>query len=93
MSGRQRGHDRWPQQSDIQWDLATAYDQLFLRATELKEKDGADYAFRVLKAQGQSIIKEGKALEGDDANLAELRAQHEAFTAKRLPLLKALGIA
>jgi hypothetical protein len=25
MSGRQRGHDRWPQQSDIQWDLATAY--------------------------------------------------------------------
>lgn len=72
---------------------ASWFDQLFLRATELKEKDGADYALRVLKAQGQSILKEGKALEGEEANLAELRSQYEVFTAKKLPVLKALGIA
>lgn len=69
------------------------FEQIFLRAIDLKEKDGADYVLRVLKAQGQSIVKEGKTLEGDEANLAELGAQHEVFTTKRLPVLKALGIA
>lgn len=69
------------------------FDQLFLRAGELKEKDAPAYVLRVLKAQGQSIVKEGKPLEGDEANLTELRAQHEIFTVKKVPVLKALGIA
>ncbi len=69
------------------------FEQLFLRASELKEKDAPGYVWRVLKAQGQSIVKEGKTLEGEDANLAELRAQHDLFESKRLPVLKSLGIA
>ncbi|MEP3113092.1 methyltransferase regulatory domain-containing protein [Nisaea sp.] len=69
------------------------FEQLFLRAIELKEKDAPGYAWRLLKVQGQSILKEGKALEGDDANLVELRAQHDSFEANRLPVLKSLGIA
>lgn len=69
------------------------FEQLFLRATELNEKDAPDYVWRVLSAQGQSILKDGKPLEGEDANLAELRAQYELFARKRLPVLKSLGIA
>lgn len=70
------------------------FEQLFLRATELKEKDAPGYVWRsALQPQGQSILKDGKALEGEDANLAEIRAQHDLFESKRLPLLKSLGIA
>ncbi|WP_193171945.1 class I SAM-dependent methyltransferase [Nisaea nitritireducens] len=69
------------------------FEQLFLRATELKEKDAPGYVWRVLSAQGESILKDGKALEGEEENLAELRAQHDLFERKRLPVLKSLGIA
>tara|TARA_E500000318_G_scaffold88124_1_gene85249 strand:- start:10681 stop:12207 length:1527 start_codon:yes stop_codon:yes gene_type:complete len=72
---------------------ANRFEQLLLRAIELKEKDVPGYLWRVLKAQGESIVKEGKPLEGEDANLAELRAQYELFEIKRLPVLKSLGIA
>jgi hypothetical protein len=42
--------------------------------------------------QGQRIIKEGKTLESDEDNLAEITAQARAFEAKRLPLLRRLGV-
>ena len=69
------------------------FEQLFLRAAELKEKDAPGYIWRLLRAQGQSIVKDGKTLEGDEANLSELRTQHEVFTKKRIPIFTALGIA
>jgi SAM-dependent methyltransferase len=69
------------------------FEQLFLRAAELQEKDATDYVWRVLKAQGQAIVKEGAALTSEDENIAELRSQFEVFTNKRLPVLKALGVA
>lgn len=69
------------------------FEQLFLRAVELKEKDVPGYVRRLLKAQGESIVKDGKALEGEEAHLAELRARRDQFEAKRLPVLKSLGIA
>ena len=69
------------------------FEQLFLRAAELKEKDVPGYVWRVLSVQGQSLVKEGKTLEGEDANLAELRAQYDLFQSKRLPVLKSLEIA
>ena len=53
----------------------------------------ASAAWALLKAQGQRIIKEGKTLESDEDNLAEIAAQARAFEAKRLPLLRRLGVA
>jgi len=38
-------------------------------------------------------LKEGKALQGEEENLAELTALAEQFEQKQLPLYKALQIA
>jgi hypothetical protein len=42
--------------------------------------------------QNQRLLKDGKALETAEENLADLIAQAEAFAAKQLPILKALEI-
>ena len=47
----------------------------------------------MLASQGQKIVKEGKAIESADENIAELAEEAQAFNDKHLPLLKALGIA
>lgn len=67
-------------------------EQLFLRARETKEKDIAAYVWRLLKAQGQSVLKDGEVLQGDETSLEQLRALHADFTDNRLPILKRLGI-
>ncbi|WP_422015496.1 class I SAM-dependent methyltransferase [Reyranella sp.] len=46
----------------------------------------------MLSAMGQSVLKDGKGLEGAEANLAELEQQAAAFQSQRLPLLKSLGV-
>jgi hypothetical protein len=59
------------------------------------KKDAQQWAsatWALLKAQGQRIIKDGKPLESDEENLAELAQQAQAFSAKRLPLLSKLGV-
>jgi hypothetical protein len=38
-------------------------------------------------------VKDSKTLESTEENLAELTAQAQAFSAKQLPILKALQIA
>src|SRR5690606_23631273 len=68
------------------------FQQLFLLAQSQGDKDPARFVWRVLDAQGQRIVKDGKALESVDDNLAELGQRHAAFE-KRLPTLRALGIA
>ena len=52
----------------------------------------AGAAWALLKAQGQRIVREGKTLESDEDNLAEITAQARAFEAKKLPLLRKLGV-
>ena len=50
----------------------------------------AQHVWAIFSAQGQAIVKEGKALEGKDANVAELQSQADSFLTKQLPVLKAL---
>lgn len=72
------------------------FNQLFLLARASGHKQPADwakYAWNILAMQGQRIMKEGKALEGIDDNIAELTAQAEAFAKKQLPVLVALQVA
>lgn len=70
--------------------------QLFLLARSQgrqQPSDWAQFAWQLLAAQGQRLIKEGKTLETPEENLAELTAQAIDFAAKQLPILKALQIA
>jgi hypothetical protein len=71
------------------------FQQLFIAAQaqgQTRPGEWVEYAWHVLKSQGQSIIKDGKTLEGDDANMAELNRQAAEFRDKHLTPLRALGV-
>lgn len=70
--------------------------QLFLMARQQAKtapEDWARFTWAILSAQKQKIIKEGKTLESEVENLQELTTQAQEFSAKQLPILKALQIA
>jgi Predicted methyltransferase regulatory domain/Methyltransferase domain len=74
------------------------FHQLFLRARTRcgLQSNGADWAKDVWATfldQGQRLVKDGKAVESSEQNLAELTRQAQEFEAKRLPVMKALQIA
>jgi len=69
------------------------FQQMFLAAMAQKVVDPAERVLAMLSAQGQSIAKDGKTLETAEEVLAELRVRLADFTAKRLPILKQLGVA
>lgn len=73
---------------------ASRFQQLFWLSKQSGGKtpdDWAAYAWEVLKAQGQAIIKEGAMLQGDD-NLAELKSQAAVWGTQAAPIWGALGI-
>ncbi len=70
--------------------------QLFLSALRQGRQqphEWAKFAWDLLFAQGQRVLKDGKALEVVEDNIAELTTQATDFAEKRLPILKALGVA
>jgi SAM-dependent methyltransferase len=70
--------------------------QLFLLArSEGRERaeDLARFAWDLLSAQGQRVIKDGTTLETEEENLAELTREAGEFVDVRLPILKMLQIA
>ena len=72
------------------------FGQLFLLAYSQGKKtpeDWAKEAWELLASQGQRLIKEEKTLETPEENLQELTQQAKEFHDKRLPILKALGLA
>ena len=71
------------------------FQQLFMLALNQGKKQPAEWAqftLQILTAQGQKIVKEGKTLETQEENLAELTTQANAFASKQLPIMKALQI-
>lgn len=69
--------------------------QLFLLARAQGRKqpqEWADFAWQMLRAQGQRLVKEGARLETDEQNLAELARQAQIFADSHLGLFKALEI-
>ena len=72
------------------------HQQLFLHALQqgLKtEEEWARHAWDALSANGLRLMKDGKALDTAEDNMTHLRAEAKVFAGKRLPVLKALGIA
>jgi hypothetical protein len=69
--------------------------QLLLAAIQEGKKTAADQASFVwgaLSGQGQRLVREGKPIESEKDNLAELTKMAREFAAKRLPVLKALDV-
>ena len=75
--------------------MLNRFQQLFLISLAQGKKqpvDWAQYAWQVLSAQSQKLLREGKPLESSEDNLAELTLQATVFSDKQLPILKALQI-
>jgi SAM-dependent methyltransferase len=71
------------------------FDQLFLAALaagKKSPKEWAEHSWAVLSGNGESLLKEGKPLEGAQANIDELHLQAQVFSDMRLPIFRALGI-
>ncbi len=68
---------------------------LFLRSINAGGRNYAKWVeetWAILSMQNQRLIKEGKAIEKIEDNIAELNRQAEAFEKEVLPLYKALGL-
>jgi hypothetical protein len=75
--------------------LVSRFHKLFLLAMlegYQNSEDWAQFAWNVLKVQGQRLLKDGKALETPEENLEELMQNAIEFENKRLPIFKALKI-
>jgi SAM-dependent methyltransferase len=66
--------------------------QLFLRALSGGAADPVDYVVRILRAQGEKMVKDGTVLETPEENAAEIAARWEAFRTDHLPCLTRLGV-
>jgi len=66
--------------------------QLFLLSKVLKHADPVAFAWQVFKDNNERLAKEGKPLETEEDNLAELRRTFESFSQKAVPMLKALQV-
>jgi hypothetical protein len=71
------------------------FQQLFLLAIAEGKKQPAEWVqsvWQTLSEQGHKLLKDGKTLETEAENIAELTAQSLSFAQKNLPILKALQI-
>ncbi len=71
------------------------FEQLFALAVTQGKKQPAEWAqavWQILQFQGKKLVKEGKTLETDEQNLAELTEKAEGFAEKLLPVLRALWV-
>ena len=66
--------------------------QLFLLAAREKAPDRARFVWDFLKIQGQKIVKDGKMLDTEEENVAELKERARLFVEKAAPILAMLGI-
>ena len=72
------------------------FHQLFLLAAQHGKRspsDQAAFVWNIFATQGRRILKDGKPVESPEENLQELSKQATEFADKRLPVLKALGVA
>jgi SAM-dependent methyltransferase len=71
------------------------FEQLFLLAISEGHKDPAGwptFVWSILAPQGYRLLKEGKPIEGAEANLAELTIRAERFSASKLAICASLKI-
>ena len=72
------------------------FQQLFLLAGQQGRrtpKEQAPFVWELLRSQGRLVVKDGNTLKSPEENLDELLKQATDFADKRLPVIKALGVA
>lgn len=75
--------------------ILSRFEQLFVLSLLQGKKQPQDWVkdvWSTIASQGQRLLKDGKTLETDEENIAELTAIANAFVEKQLPVLKALQI-
>lgn len=73
----------------------TRFPQLFMQAWNLNKRQPAElaaFAWNILLAQDQKLVKDGKTIDSAEGNMAELTSQAKAFVEQQVPVLKALQI-
>jgi hypothetical protein len=71
------------------------FERLFIKYIKLGIIDPGEWsqkAWALLSSHTQKLLKEGKTLESDEENLAEILRQANEFSAKRMPIIKALQV-
>jgi len=71
------------------------FNQLFISALQEGNKDPAAVArhvWKILAMQSQKLVSDGKIIENEDENIAELQRQATDFMRDNLPILKSLLI-
>lgn len=58
----------------------------------MSPESAAQQAWAVLKSRSQRLLREGKPIEGDEENLAEMVKRAQDFFTQEQPILQALGI-
>ena len=71
---------------------ANVIGQLMLLSMREKSDDPVSFIWKVLKSRGQKLVKEGKPLESEGDNLAELRQKVTEFQGGRGQVLAALKV-
>jgi hypothetical protein len=69
--------------------------QLFLASAGSGKSDPEEWArdaWEILRVKGHQVVKDGRALQSPEENLGELLANARELSARRLPVLKSLGI-
>jgi hypothetical protein len=76
--------------------VVTRTEQLFLLSRSAGAADPGDwarFAAGLYAQQSERLLRDGKAIESPEEQVAELLRQADAFLTNRLPLLQALRIA
>jgi hypothetical protein len=67
--------------------------QLFLLSETREAEKAAAFTWHHLQRLGRAMARDGEALQGSEANLAELEQQYHRFESHECPMLEQLGIA
>jgi hypothetical protein len=65
---------------------------LSMKQGKRNPSEWAHYAWEIISAQGQKILKNGQTLQSSEDNIDELTTQAKEFELKRLPMLRALQV-
>jgi hypothetical protein len=67
--------------------------ECLLLLAERQKAEPIDFVWRIIGPQGVRLVADGKRMEGEAENRAELTKRAARFKTERRPVLQALGIA
>ena len=68
------------------------FDQLFLRAEQIKEKDPVTWIWSLLKRSNEKFLSDGKPLETEKENKEKLQSLHKDYLSEKRSILFRMGV-